>query len=87
MILHTGLKDCYWPARNQTFTRDAVTYYIDVAHNTRSMKVCQNWFEQTAQMEAANIDGKVSRILIFNVLKTKDPYPLLKSLMVRINIF
>ena len=55
--------------------------------NTLSMKVCQNWFEETARMEAAHIDGEVSRVLIFNILKTKDPYSLLKRLMVRINLF
>ncbi|XP_072015626.1 folylpolyglutamate synthase, mitochondrial-like isoform X2 [Amphiura filiformis] len=76
-----GLKNCYWPGRNQTFSRDRVTYYVDGAHTPRSMKACQKWFEESAQLEAAKIDGPVARILIFNSTGDRDETPLLEVLM------
>ena len=82
LLVSTGLRDCYWPGRNQRLCRDRVTYYIDGAHTTRSMKACQKWFDEATKLEAAKIDGNVARILVFNSTGDRDETPLIQPLLV-----
>ena len=82
LLFCLGLKGCYWPGRNQRFSRDRVTYYLDGAHTPRSMRACQKWFEEVATQEAIKINGNVSRILVFNSTGDRDEHSLIQPLVV-----
>ncbi|XP_071820478.1 folylpolyglutamate synthase, mitochondrial-like isoform X2 [Apostichopus japonicus] len=77
----TGLRECYWAGRNQSFTHGRVTYYIDGAHTIRSIEACRRWFLDETFKERQNLGDNVAKILVFNSTGKRDSIALLKPLM------
>ncbi|XP_075232606.1 folylpolyglutamate synthase, mitochondrial-like isoform X1 [Lycorma delicatula] len=73
----SGIKDCFWPGRQQIITRrnGDFRYYIDGAHTIESMNECSNWFN--GQVKGSN----ATRILLFNVTSYRDTVSLMKPLI------
>ncbi|KAG9460809.1 hypothetical protein GDO78_019373, partial [Eleutherodactylus coqui] len=46
-----GLQDTIWLGRTQVLQRGPVSYYIDGAHTSSSVKACVRWFQEVALNE------------------------------------
>ncbi|GFR81677.1 folylpolyglutamate synthase [Elysia marginata] len=78
-----GLKACYWPGRTEIIRHEGITYYLDGAHTGESIENCAQWFKDVAGKEKAELEsrnGKVIRLLLFNVTKKRNPVNLLRHL-------
>ncbi|KAM4695810.1 folylpolyglutamate synthase, mitochondrial isoform 2-T2 [Rhinophrynus dorsalis] len=75
-----GLKDTVWLGRTQVLQRGPISYYIDGAHTSSSIKACVRWFRQVALSEEKAGGGSVVRVLLFNATGERDTAALLKLL-------
>ncbi|KAI9315911.1 Mur ligase [Dichotomocladium elegans] len=82
-----GLEKVVWPGRCQrlpiqktTYADKAknVTWYLDGAHTVESLRVCGDWFKDTAKEQP-----DASRVLVFNITNGRDG-PYLLDEMIRI---
>jgi folylpolyglutamate synthase len=76
-----GLHECYWPGRCELIKQKGVSYYVDGAHTFKSLLECSKWFKQAASDEALQVQGPVSRILIFNFSGRRDADRLMSNLL------
>ncbi|XP_031569550.1 folylpolyglutamate synthase, mitochondrial-like [Actinia tenebrosa] len=79
--LRKGLVSARWNGRCQKIVRPNITFYLDGAHTPKSVEACAKWFKQTAEQEAKDTDGKVARVLLFNLTGDRDPHGLLRPLV------
>ncbi|XP_075434648.1 folylpolyglutamate synthase, mitochondrial isoform X2 [Ascaphus truei] len=75
-----GLQDTVWLGRTQILQRGPVSYYIDGAHTSSSVKACVRWFCRAALNEEQAGVGSVVRVLVFNATGERDTAALLKLL-------
>uniref|UniRef100_A0A8C5N1C7 Folylpolyglutamate synthase n=1 Tax=Leptobrachium leishanense TaxID=445787 RepID=A0A8C5N1C7_9ANUR len=75
-----GLQDTVWLGRTQILQRGPITYYIDGAHTSSSVKACVRWFHQVALNEERAGVGAVIRVLVFNATGERDMAALMKLL-------
>ncbi|XP_066436674.1 folylpolyglutamate synthase, mitochondrial isoform X3 [Eleutherodactylus coqui] len=75
-----GLQDTIWLGRTQVLQRGPVSYYIDGAHTSSSVKACVRWFQEVALNEEKAGGGSVVRVLLFNATGERDSAALLKLL-------
>ncbi|KAK3771223.1 hypothetical protein RRG08_009706 [Elysia crispata] len=78
-----GLETCYWPGRTEIIHHEGITYYLDGAHTGESIENCAHWFKEEAGRERSDLErknGKVIRMLVFNVTKNRNPANLLGHL-------
>ncbi|XP_041429197.1 folylpolyglutamate synthase, mitochondrial isoform X1 [Xenopus laevis] len=75
-----GLQDTIWLGRTQIFKRGPISYYIDGAHTSSSIKACVRWFREVALKEEKAGGGSVVRVLLFNATGERDTAALLKHL-------
>lgn len=67
-----GLETAQWPGRCQVIRRDHVTWYLDGAHTSDSLREAAKWFASTAKQNET--------ILVFNQQKRENVDDLLISL-------
>ncbi|VDD80731.1 unnamed protein product [Mesocestoides corti] len=60
----------------------SVTFFLDCAHTTDSIKHCSNWFNTASEMATSTPRTQIIRILLFTVTGTRDPGPMLELLQV-----
>ncbi|XP_068104664.1 folylpolyglutamate synthase, mitochondrial-like isoform X2 [Hyperolius riggenbachi] len=75
-----GLQDTSWLGRAQVLQRGPISYYIDGAHTSKSVKACVRWFQQVALNEEKSGMGSVVRVLVFNASGDRDTTGFLKLL-------
>ncbi|XP_075416864.1 folylpolyglutamate synthase, mitochondrial [Tenrec ecaudatus] len=75
-----GLRDTEWPGRTQVLRRGALTWYLDGAHTTSSVKACVRWFRQALRGQERLSSGPEVRVLLFNATGDRDRVALLKLL-------
>ncbi|KAM8933605.1 folylpolyglutamate synthase, mitochondrial isoform 2-T2 [Pelodytes ibericus] len=75
-----GLENTVWLGRTQILQRGPVSYYIDGAHTSSSIKACVRWFHQVALNEEKAEGGAVIRVLVFNATGERDTAALMKLL-------
>ncbi|KAM4663762.1 folylpolyglutamate synthase, mitochondrial isoform 2-T2 [Discoglossus pictus] len=75
-----GLQDTVWLGRTQVMQRGPMSYYIDGAHTSSSVKACVRWFKHVALKEEKSGGGSVVRVLVFNATGERDTAALLKLL-------
>ncbi|XP_068104657.1 folylpolyglutamate synthase, mitochondrial-like isoform X2 [Hyperolius riggenbachi] len=75
-----GLQNTLWLGRTQVLQRGPISYYIDGAHTSSSVKACVRWFQQVALNEEKSGIGSVVRVLVFNATGDRDTAALLKLL-------
>ncbi|XP_053551977.1 folylpolyglutamate synthase, mitochondrial isoform X2 [Bombina bombina] len=75
-----GLQETVWLGRTQVLQRGPMTYYIDGAHTSNSVKACVRWFRHVALDEEKAGGGSVLRVLIFNATGDRDTAALMKLL-------
>ncbi|XP_063792711.1 folylpolyglutamate synthase, mitochondrial isoform X1 [Pseudophryne corroboree] len=75
-----GLQDTVWLGRTQVLQHGPISYYIDGAHTSSSIKACVKWFQQMALNEEKAEMGSVVRVLVFNATGERDTAALLKLL-------
>ncbi|KAM9325453.1 folylpolyglutamate synthase, mitochondrial [Gastrophryne carolinensis] len=75
-----GLQDTLWLGRTQVLQRGPISYYIDGAHTSSSVKACVRWFQQVALNKEKSGGGAVVRVLLFNATGERDTAALLKLL-------
>ncbi|XP_069742669.1 folylpolyglutamate synthase, mitochondrial isoform X2 [Narcine bancroftii] len=76
-----GLRDTEWLGRSLILKHGPVTYYIDGAHTTGSIKACVKWFREQSLKEASSVKGPVIQVLLFNTTGERDAAALLKLLV------
>ncbi|XP_069799936.1 folylpolyglutamate synthase, mitochondrial isoform X2 [Dendropsophus ebraccatus] len=74
-----GLQHTIWLGRTQVLQRGPISYYIDGAHTSSSVKACVKWFQDVALNEE-KAGGSVVRVLVFNATGERDTAALLKLL-------
>ncbi|KAE8583220.1 hypothetical protein XENTR_v10020462 [Xenopus tropicalis] len=77
---YPGLQDTIWLGRTQVLKRGPISYYIDGAHTSSSIKACIRWFREVALKEEKAGGGSVVRVLLFNATGERDMAALLKLL-------
>ncbi|XP_075041257.1 folylpolyglutamate synthase, mitochondrial isoform X2 [Mixophyes fleayi] len=75
-----GLQDTVWLGRTQVLKHGPISYYIDGAHTSSSIKACVRWFQERALNEEKAEMGSVVRVLVFNATGDRDTAALLKLL-------
>ncbi|KAM4020342.1 folylpolyglutamate synthase, mitochondrial [Anomaloglossus baeobatrachus] len=75
-----GLQHTLWLGRTQVLQRGPISYYIDGAHTSSSVKACVRWFQEVALNEEKSGGGAVVRVLVFNATGDRDTAALLKLL-------
>ncbi|XP_056396424.1 folylpolyglutamate synthase, mitochondrial isoform X2 [Hyla sarda] len=75
-----GLQHTIWLGRTQVLLRGPISYYIDGAHTSSSVKACVKWFQDMALSEEKAGGGSVVRVLLFNATGERDTAALLKLL-------
>ncbi|XP_069799938.1 folylpolyglutamate synthase, mitochondrial isoform X4 [Dendropsophus ebraccatus] len=75
-----GLQHTIWLGRTQVLQRGPISYYIDGAHTSSSVKACVKWFQDVALNEEKAGGRSVVRVLVFNATGERDTAALLKLL-------
>ncbi|KAJ2663767.1 Folylpolyglutamate synthetase [Coemansia sp. RSA 1199] len=73
LYIARGLQLANWPGRSQSFPSPRVpslTWHVDGAHTTESMRACANWFSSTSS----------PCVLLFNAAHNRDARALLETL-------
>ncbi|GAA5823844.1 hypothetical protein JCM11251_003319 [Rhodosporidiobolus azoricus] len=76
----TALERARWPGRCQIDTDkedEKVTWYLDGAHTTESLKCCAEWFDEAALQGSS----PATRVLVFNCTSGRSGRSLLETLL------
>ncbi|RKF76521.1 Folylpolyglutamate synthase [Golovinomyces cichoracearum] len=76
-----GLEQVIWRGRCEKIVEKSLTWYLDGAHNSISMKVALKWFAKESIEELHGAEPIIGRrILIFNQQGRRDSFSLLEDL-------
>ncbi|KAL7054263.1 hypothetical protein AAHC03_026258 [Spirometra sp. Aus1] len=76
-----GLSSARWPGRFERIElMSGLTIFLDCAHTNESVQFAAEWFQRESVASTAKQSSGIFRILLFTVLGSRDPLPMLASL-------
>ncbi|CAD5234356.1 unnamed protein product [Bursaphelenchus xylophilus] len=80
--LEKAIRETRWAGRSQVLEKGNITFYLDGAHTTKSIKCCSEWFNYKLELEKLLENGHPSlRILLFQCTGDREPTSLLSILL------